>query len=90
MSVRANGVSATDGGFIQLVTTTRGSKKLDKAAARACFGGDADLPKELLDLKIQFGELVDDSCASTGVRRCGFGTEDEVVPLQGGLFHRRG
>jgi hypothetical protein len=82
VSLYSNGVSAVDGGFIQLLATTRGSKKLDEATVGASLGGDMDIPKELLDMKIRFGELVDDSCTSTGVRRAGFGTEDEIISLQ--------
>ena len=40
------------------------------------------MPKELQDLKIRFGELIHvGHDKAGGVRRAGFGTEDETVPL---------
>ena len=53
----ANGVPATDGGFLQLLTTTRGSATLDKIAISGCLGGNRNVPSELRDLKIQYGEI---------------------------------
>lgn len=79
-SLHKNGVPAIDGGFLQVLTTTTGSKRLEVAAARGCLGGDENMPKELLEMKIRFGELIGDEEES--VKRAGFGTEDEVVPLR--------
>ncbi|KAH6669412.1 hypothetical protein B0J14DRAFT_598601 [Halenospora varia] len=75
-----NGVSATDGGFIQLISTSTGSAALDNAAAGGCLGGSESLPKELEELEIRYGELIgrDD----TAVKRAGFGVEREIVPLR--------
>lgn len=53
-----NGVSAMDGGFMQIITTSTGSSVLEKAAAGGCLGGSENIPHELRDLKIIFGELV--------------------------------
>lgn len=79
-------MSATDGGFLQLLTTTRGSKVIDKAAGRGCLGGDENIPDELKKIRVRFGELIHESSKS-GSRLAGFGTEDEVVTLRrGGMY----
>lgn len=83
-----NGVSAVDGGFLQLATTTFGSPTLERLAAGACLGGSESVPQDLKDLEIRFGELV--GCGSEGkegVRRAGFGTRDETIPLTKGMFY---
>lgn len=84
-----NGVSAIDGGFIQLITTTTGSKALKKQAAAGSLGGRENIPEELQKLKIRFGELKNKTKHELGgrggeIRRAGFGTEDEIVPLTKG------
>ncbi|TVY80729.1 hypothetical protein LSUE1_G003442 [Lachnellula suecica] len=53
-----NGVSAIDGGFMQIITTSTGSAVLDRAAAGGCLGGSESATQELKDLKIRFGEFV--------------------------------
>jgi hypothetical protein len=80
VSLYSNGISAIDGGFIQLVATTRGSKTLDNAAG-AYIGGDVDIPAEMLNLKLRFGQLADGGSAIFGTRRSGFGTEHEIIRL---------
>ncbi|RDW70353.1 hypothetical protein BP5796_08750 [Coleophoma crateriformis] len=81
-----NGVSATDGGFLQLLTTCTGSEILKKKAAGGCLGGMESVPEGLLETKIQFGELVLDE--QTGpVRRAGFGVPSEVTELQKGTTY---
>lgn len=83
-SLRLNGVTAIDGGFVQILTTTTGNRGLEDAAAGGCLGGSENTPRELMDMKIRFGELVgqDDEIDKGGVKRAGFGTEDEVVSLR--------
>ncbi|KAF2805763.1 uncharacterized protein BDZ99DRAFT_466680 [Mytilinidion resinicola] len=85
-SVRLNGVSATQGGFVQILMTTTGSKTLEQAAAAGCLGGDENVPEYLKTMRIRFGELVWSETDRDGdggaVRRAGFGTDDEVVPLR--------
>jgi hypothetical protein len=80
ISMSRNGVSAISGGFIQTVMTTTGSRTVERMAAGGCLGGDENVPQDLLDLKIRYGELVEQRDAQ-GIRRAGFGTEDEVIPL---------
>lgn len=85
-ALHENGIPATDGGFIQLLSTTTGSSKLQRAAAMKCLGGGQDLPKSLTGLKIRYGELVDMQVEHGGevMRRAGFGAEDEDAPLKKG------
>lgn len=88
LTLLQNGVSAVDGGFIQLITTSTGSEALEKLAGGACLGGDESVPKELKDLKIRFGELVGVE-KGWAMRRAGFGTEEETVPLTKGALYGR-
>ena len=81
-SLRSNGVSAIDGGFLQILMTTTGSKALEKAAAGGCLGGNENIPEDLTKMKIRFGELVGDGFHEGTVRRAGFGTEEEVIALR--------
>jgi len=83
-SLYQNGVSAIDGGFIQVLTTTYGSKTLERLAATGCLGGDENASEELLALRVRFGEMIErDGNSSDGnrIRKAGFGTDDEIVPL---------
>lgn len=77
-----NGVAATDGSFMQLVTTTTGSAVLDRAAAGGCLGGNESVPTELKELRVRFGEIM--GREGEVVRRAGFGVEGEVGPLRKG------
>lgn len=85
-SLRLNGVSAIEGGFLQILMTTTGSKALEKAAAGGCLGGDENVPENLKRMRIRFGELVWSRVDEDGdrgvVKRAGFGTDDEVMPLR--------
>lgn len=88
-ALHSNGVSAIDGGFIQLISTTTGSKELKTQAAAGSLGGRESIPIGLQNLKIRFGELKNKTKYEVGgmgeeVRRAGFGTEDEVAPLTKG------
>lgn len=88
-ALRHNGVSAIDGGFIQLVTTTTGSKALNREAAAGSLGGQENIPEGLQNLKIRFGELRNKTKYELGgrggeFRRAGFGIEDEIAPLTKG------
>lgn len=79
-ALRKNGVSAIPQSFVQYIMTTTGSANLEKAAAGGCLGGEGNVPPELKNLKIRFGEL---RRGNNGlVRRAGFGTDDEVLPLE--------
>jgi len=77
-SMRENGVTATDGGFLQILTTTSRSEQLRQAAAAGSLGGEENVPEELKELKIMFGKLIGDK----GDRGVGFGVADEVVRIE--------
>ncbi|KAH7391398.1 hypothetical protein BKA64DRAFT_710302 [Cadophora sp. MPI-SDFR-AT-0126] len=83
LSLFRNGVSAMDGSFTQIITTSTGSATLDRAAAGGCLGGEESLPDELKDLKIQFGEFVGREDPGR-IKRAGFGVKGEVKPLEKG------
>jgi len=78
ISLHQNGVSATDGGFLQILTTTSTSATLHHAAAAEVFAfeGDKNIPEELKKLKVMFGELEGE--------RAGFGCEGEVMGVRKG------
>ena len=59
-SLRRNSVSAIDGGFLQILMTTMGSKDLEKAAAARYLIGNKNVPEGLKKMRIRFGELVGD------------------------------
>lgn len=90
-SLRLNGVSAMEGGFLQILMTTTGSKTLEKAAMGGCLGGDENVPENLKSMRIRFGELVWSRDVEDGdggaVKRAGFGTDDEVMPLRRGVTY---
>jgi hypothetical protein len=59
LALRSNGVSAIDGGFVQiLMTAATCETAVEKAARRGCLGGSKNMPEELMRLKVRFGELV--------------------------------
>lgn len=78
-----NGVPATDGGFIQLITTSTESRSVQNAAAGGCLGAGENAPPSLKKLRVRYGEVIGSEEDRKGrlVRRAGFGTEDEIRPL---------
>jgi hypothetical protein len=86
ISLYQNGVPAEDGGFVQVLMTTRGNKDLDRLAASGCLGGSNNVPEALKDMKLRFGALVSVESESTGevdgIVRAGFGGRGEVQPLR--------
>lgn len=83
MALHYNGVSAMDGGFMQIITTSTGSAVLDRAAAGGCLGGEESVPQELKDLEIKFGEIIDREEPGR-IKRAGFGVESEITALKRG------
>jgi len=81
-----NGVSAIDGSFMQIITTSTGSAILDRAAAGGCLGGNESFPQELKDLKIRFGEFIGRDDPGM-VKRAGFGVDSEVTELRKGTSY---
>lgn len=80
-ALRMNGISATDGGFLQIMMTTRGETMMSREVGQGSLGGSRNAPKELLDMKIRFGEILDGS-ETTGIKRYGFGTIEETASLR--------
>lgn len=83
-ALKSNGVPATDGGFLQLFTTSQRSDTVDRIARGGCLGGDENVSMTLKDLKVQYGELVEtaDDSEMAVLLTAGFGTEHEVRPLK--------
>ncbi|RAK93385.1 hypothetical protein BO79DRAFT_284039 [Aspergillus costaricaensis CBS 115574] len=76
----SNGISASMTGMFQTLCTTRASARLDDLAAKGCLGGRENVPDELRNLKVMFGEIQ----GKDGVRMAGLGSVDEVTPLKRG------
>ncbi|KAF1842004.1 uncharacterized protein K460DRAFT_409441 [Cucurbitaria berberidis CBS 394.84] len=76
-----NGVPAVDGGFLQILTTTTGRTEMEKLV-EAQHGDGEGASKELLEMQIRYGELVDAEGAGTG--RAGFGLVEETRLLKKG------
>ena len=53
-ALRTNGVAALDGSFVQLMTTSTGSKTLDNLAVGDCLGGSESVPEKLLGLRVGY------------------------------------
>lgn len=74
-----NGVAADSGIFLQvLCAVANGNSDLTRLAREACLGGSNNHTKELLDLKVRFGEVKD------GEALAAFGTANEVTKLKRG------
>jgi hypothetical protein len=76
-----NGASAADGGFLQVMTATTGRTRMEDLVVAQHIDKD-NLPEELLDLEIRYGELLDAEGVGTGV--AGFGTVEETKLLRKG------
>jgi hypothetical protein len=76
-----NGASAADGGFLQIMTATTGRTRMEDLAIAQHIDKD-NLPEELLDLEVRYGELLDAHGVGTGV--AGFGTIEETKLLRKG------
>jgi hypothetical protein len=59
VALQQNGVSAISGGFLQILMTTTGRTTLEAVAAKSSLGGQENVSKELRDMEVRFGELVD-------------------------------
>jgi hypothetical protein len=59
LALRHNGVSAIDGGFLQiLMTAATGRTEVELAAQKSSLGGYESVPNDLKKLKVRFGELL--------------------------------
>lgn len=80
LALKSNGVSASNGGFLQILTTTRASETLDRVAVKSSLGGRENVSRELEEMQVLYGELPSKE-GSTAVQRFGFGLLSEVRPL---------
>jgi hypothetical protein len=80
-SLVQNGTSAADGGFPQVITAITGRTKMEDRTLAQHFDQDK-LPKELLYLKIRYGELFNVDGIGTSI--AGFRTVDETKLLRNG------
>jgi hypothetical protein len=88
LSQYQNGISAADvgGGAFQILTTTLASKSLHEAASEGGLGGEENVPEDLKELKVKYGELIGcEEGSKTARRRVGFGVENKVIPIQRGV-----
>lgn len=82
-SLIRNGVAAADGGFLQVMMATRGDTEMDRLVLEHGMIGANDVPQDLKDLKIRYGELVGrETTGARGEIRWGFGTIEETVSLK--------
>ncbi|KAF2731035.1 hypothetical protein EJ04DRAFT_567215 [Polyplosphaeria fusca] len=88
-SLRSNGVPAISGGFVQTLMTTTGSEALRDAAAAGCLGGKRNVPQQLKDMEIMYGELRDEGKQDGDIRRATFGLKGEIVELKKGALYGR-
>jgi len=72
------GVTAIDGGFLQVLMTTTGDTAINRAVGGGCVGGSENAPKELTEMKVRFGTFAKDG--DNCVRKTGFGTIEETTP----------
>jgi len=80
-SLSRNGTPAADGGFLQIMTTTRGNTEMERLVLRQHLTKLDKLPAELRSLKVRYGELVGaDVPGFEG--RFGFGTAEETISLR--------
>ncbi|KAJ8112754.1 hypothetical protein OPT61_g4949 [Boeremia exigua] len=80
-ALHQNGTPATDGGFLQLMMTTRGDTTMSQEVKEGSIGGRENAPRALLDIRVRFGELTTGSETSS-VKLYGFGTMDETISLR--------
>jgi hypothetical protein len=52
-----------------------------QSSARGCLGWEKNVPIELKETRIKFGELIDED-DGTIIRRTGLGIEGELIPLR--------
>ncbi|KAH7081938.1 hypothetical protein BKA63DRAFT_562469 [Paraphoma chrysanthemicola] len=63
LALQHNGVTAIDGGFVQLLMMTTGRTELEKTAVRGCLGGEDDNSKRMIKMKVGFGEMSTEDAA---------------------------
>jgi hypothetical protein len=59
LALRHNGVTAIDGGFVQLLMTTTGQTKIEDAVRSGCLGGEENVSNEMKRIRVRFREMVE-------------------------------
>jgi hypothetical protein len=80
-ALRMNGVPATDGGFLQIITTTTGNTAMNNAAAKGSMSSIHNVPQELLDMEVRFARL-NETSAGGASHVAEFGTIEETLLLE--------
>lgn len=84
LALRHNGVSAKDGGFVQiLMTAATGDTAIEQAAKSGFMGGAENIPEGLKRLKVRFGELIPTDMATPGE------SESRKAEREAGMEHPR-
>ncbi|KAH5159599.1 hypothetical protein HBH69_060440 [Parastagonospora nodorum] len=81
-SLLRNGIPAVDGGFLQIMTATRGNTKMEQLVLREKSPIIENMSAELKGLKVRYGELVGENASEAEGRIIGFGTIEETVSLR--------
>jgi hypothetical protein len=87
-SLAFNGETAEDGGFLQIMLNTQGDTEMNRVARTRRVKEKKVFEKELLDLRVRYGELVgqvgsrDENGERTELKILGFGTVNETVALR--------
>lgn len=77
-----NDNAATDGGFIQIMLATRGATEMERLVLKeGCTSAD-NMPQELKQLKLRYGQLTVGQNIGVDEIRMGFGTVDETICLK--------
>jgi hypothetical protein len=82
-SLSHNGTPAADGGFLQIMTATRGNTEMERLVLRESrLTTIENMSADLKKLKVRYGELVGENILGVEGRRVGFGTVEETVSLR--------
>ncbi|CAI9635786.1 unnamed protein product [Alternaria burnsii] len=81
-SLSRNGTPAADGGFLQIMTATRGNTEMERLVLREKLTAVEDMSVELKALKLRYGELVGEDVVGVDGRTVGFGTIEERISLK--------
>jgi hypothetical protein len=81
-SLSRNGTPAADGGFLQIMTATRGNTKMERLVLQEQLIIIENMSAELKSLEVRYGELVSQDVLEPEGRIIGFGTKEETVSLR--------
>lgn len=81
-SLSRNGTPAADGGFLQIMTATRGNTEMERLVLREKLTAVEDMSVELKALKLRYGELVGEDVVGVDGKTVGFGTIEETISLR--------